>query len=190
MRVMREERGAIMFSLLLGMLVTVGIAATVTVVSTSYYGDGEGFDFSNPLQGVVQDKVYVGKAVADMQAMGQASVGFFLKAGRYPKDIAELAESGYVDSMSMEDPWGNPWVYKTDGRHFILASYGSDGERGPNPPVEWNGEDTTPDLVMKDGNWLQVPKQDIKLKAIQESVDKQEEAMQRRLKAMEKAGVR
>ena len=134
MNLVRDDRGAVMMSLLLGLLVTVGIAATVTVVSSSYFGEG-GFDMSNPLGGPVQERVYQGKAIADMQAMGQASVGFFLKAGRYPKDIAELADSGYIGSMSNEDPWGNPWIYKTDGRHFILASYGSDGERGPNPPI-------------------------------------------------------
>ena len=68
MNLVRDDRGAVMMSLLLGLLVTVGIAATVTVVSSSYYGEG-GFDMSNPLGGPVQERVYQGKAIADMQAL-------------------------------------------------------------------------------------------------------------------------
>ncbi len=66
--------------------------------------------------------------------------------------------------MALTDPWGNAWVYRAEDNHFVLLSYGSDGERGPKPPADWNGSDTTPDLIIKDGAWLQAPQRDIKLK--------------------------
>ncbi|NKB89658.1 MAG: hypothetical protein GKS06_15685 [Acidobacteria bacterium] len=187
MNLLRDDRGAVMMSLLLGLLLTVGIAATVTVVSSSYYGEG-GFDMSNPLGGPVQQRVYQGKAIADMQAMGKATTGFFLSEGRYPKDLQELFDSGYVDGMEMNDPWGSPWQYRTEGRNFIIVSYGSDSARGPKPPEGWDGEDTTPDLIIKDGSWLQVPERDVKLKAVQESIDKQRDRVKRTQASLEKAG--
>lgn len=188
MNLVREERGSILMNVMLGMLVTMGIAATVTVVSSHYYGEG-GFDMSNPLGGKVQGRVYMGKAVADMQAIGQANVGYFLKTGRYARDMEELLASGYVDSMPLEDPWGNPWIYMTEDNHFVLASYGSDGARGPEPAEDWDGNDTTPDLIMKDGNWVQAPRRDTKLKAVNEAVDARNARDERRQQALEKAGI-
>lgn len=189
MNQLRDDRGAVMMGLLLGLLVTVGIAAAVTVVSSSYYGEG-GFDMTNPLGGPVQARVYQGKAIADLQSMGKATTGFYLSEGRYPKDLEELFGSGFVDGMELNDPWGNPWIYRTENRHFIIASLGSDGAQGPKPPDGWDGTDTAPDLIIKDGSWLQVPERDSKLKGVQESIDKQRARADKTTRALEKAGAR
>jgi hypothetical protein len=187
MNLIRAERGALMMNLMLGLLLTVGIGAAVTVISSQYYGEG-GFDMSDPLGGPVQARVYQGKAIADMQAMGKATTGFFLNAGHYPKDLQELFDSGYLQSMSLEDPWGNPWIYRTEKRHFILVSYGADGESGPKPPKDWDGTETEPDLIIKDGAWLQVPQRDVTLKVVQESIDKQRDRVERTQRSLEQAG--
>ena len=173
MNLIRDERGALMFSMMLGLLVSVGIAAAVVVASSSYYGEEGGFDMSNPLGGPVQSRVYQGKAIADLGAMGKATVRFYLNAGRYPNDVQELIDGGYADGIEINDPWGNPWVYRTEKKHFIIVSYGSDGALGPKPPKDWDGTETEPDLIIKDGAWMQVPQRDIKLKGVQESMDKQ-----------------
>jgi len=38
-------------------------------------------------------------------------------------------QGGYLREVPA-DPWGNPYVYDSDGRGFTLVSYGADGERG------------------------------------------------------------
>jgi len=187
MNVIRDQRGAAMYNVLLGALVSVGIGAGVTAMSGGTFGE-EGFDMSNPTGGAIQSRVYQGKAMADMQAMGKAITGFYLSAGRYPEDLQEFLATPYGEGMEPNDPWGSPWAYRADSRHFVLLSYGSDGARGPKPPQGWDGTETDPDLIIKDGAWLQVPERDIKLKAVKESVDKQRKHADRTQRAMENAG--
>ena len=184
MKLICNERGSAMYSVLLGMLVSVGLGAAVTVMSSR---EG-GLDMSDPNGGRVQSRVYQGKAIAGMQGMGKSMMGFYLNNGRYPESLQELLDTDYGEGMELNDPWGNPWVYRADNRHFVLLSYGSDGARGPKPPQDWNGTETDPDLIIRDGAWLQVPQRDVKLKVVQDSVDKQRERVGNTQRALEKAG--
>lgn len=36
----------------------------------------------------------------------------------------------YIDSKQLEDPWGNPYQYQSDGRTFQILSSGPDGTFG------------------------------------------------------------
>jgi hypothetical protein len=166
MQLINNERGAAMAGLLLGLIVMVGIAATVTMLASGSLGSA-GFDMTDPAGGAVQARVHQGKAIAEMQAMAKAVTGFFLSTGHYPADLEELLSSGYVEGMTLEDPWGNPWIYRTENRHFILVSYGSDAAQGPKPPAVWDGPETAPDLIIRDGAWLQAPQRDLKLRGAQ-----------------------
>jgi len=162
MNLFANEYGSAMHSVLLGALVTVGLGAAVATMSGG--GTGAGLDMSDPNGGQVQSRVYQGKAVAEMQAMAKATVGFFLSTGHYPDDLQELLDTPYGEGMSLDDPWGNPWAYRTEKGHFLLLSYGSDGKRGPEPPENWGaGTETDPDLIIRDGAWLQVPQRDNQL---------------------------
>ncbi len=156
-----DEGGSAMRNVLLGMVVSMGLGAVVTAISGGY---GGGVDVSDPSGGPVQAPVYQGKAIAELQGMGKATIGFFLDAGRYPEDLQELLNTPHGKGMGLRDPWGNPWLYRAEGGHFLLLSYGSDGARGPKPPADWNGSETAPDLIIKDGAWLQAPQRDLRLR--------------------------
>ena len=70
---------------------------------------------------------------------------FHLDCGRYPttKEGLEALHTAppsvkdrwgpqsYTDKETFDDPWGNPYLYRSDGQnHFTLRSYGQDGQAG------------------------------------------------------------
>jgi len=70
---------------------------------------------------------------------------FFLDTGRYPTSseglVALVQRPGAIASWNgpyvkggtvPNDPWGNPYVYRSPGQHGVydLISYGSDGQEG------------------------------------------------------------
>jgi general secretion pathway protein G len=85
------------------------------------------------------------KAVADMKGVEQALNLYRLDNGGYPtteQGIDALVTrptgaplpkawnpNGYLDRVPV-DPWGNPYVYVSDGTRFTLRSYGADGAEG------------------------------------------------------------
>lgn len=87
------------------------------------------------------------KAVADLKEIEQALHLYKLDNGFYPtteQGIAALIQKpatgpqprkwnaeGYLNKSRLpEDPWGNPYVYLSDGQTYILRSLGADGEQG------------------------------------------------------------
>ena len=91
------------------------------------------------------DKARVTKAQADLKEIEQALHLYKLDNGFYPtteQGIVALITKptgspqprkynpeGYLTKRP-EDPWGNPYVYLSDGGTFILRSLGADGEQG------------------------------------------------------------
>ena len=85
------------------------------------------------------------KAVADMKGIEQALNLYRLDSGGYPtteQGIEALVTrptrppvpktwnpNGYLDRVPV-DPWGNAYVYVSDGTRFTLRSYGADGAEG------------------------------------------------------------
>ncbi len=155
MHLVRNESGAMLQSLMLGLVITVGISVVLPAAAERYFG-GAPADPSGR-SSVFGPKVYQGKTIADMRSIGTASVGFFLEAVRYPERLEELVEAGYLDGVVPTDGWGNDWGYETDGRHFVLVSNGSDGLEGPPPPASWTAEPYEPDLILRDGVFVQTP---------------------------------
>jgi len=153
--VLCDQRGSMTYNLLLGLVLTVGISLSIPIIANYY--SGREFDPDNPLGGTLGDKVYQSKTIADLRSMATALTGYFLKAGRYPEQLAQIEEAGYLDGYNPVDMWGNDWVYHTDGRHFVLVSLGADGRRGPEPPDPWEGDSYEPDLIIRDGEWIQMP---------------------------------
>ena len=59
--------------------------------------------------------------------------------GQYPDSLEGLVENDsgraawngpYLRREVPLDPWDNDYFYESDGRRFMLVSYGADGERG------------------------------------------------------------
>ncbi len=151
-----NHRGATSYSVLLGMLMTLGMSAGITMSANMYYGGEDGLSLSNPLSGELRDRVNQSKTLADMTTIGKANTAYLLRTGRYAESIAELEKS--LRGLSLTDPWGTAWVYHTDGKHFVLASLGSDAARGPKPPQDWGHDVYEPDLILRDGDLIQAPR--------------------------------
>jgi general secretion pathway protein G len=84
------------------------------------------------------------KAIADLKELEQALHLFKLDNGFYPttgQGIGALIErppqarkwpdGGYLNKNRVpEDPWGNHYLYMSDGQNYVLQSLGADGEKG------------------------------------------------------------
>ena len=78
-------------------------------------------------------------ALSQISALEAALDTYRLEVGQYPDSLEGLVENDsgraawngpYLRREVPLDPWGNEYVYDSDGRGFTLASYGPDGERG------------------------------------------------------------
>lgn len=105
-----------------------------------------------------QDRAMAEKARADISVLEQAIETYRLENLSYPpaqdglqallRPPAGLArperyrQGGYIRRLP-EDPWGNPYQYRSPGRHgaFDVYSFGADGQEG--------GEGEAADI----GNW-------------------------------------
>ena len=78
-------------------------------------------------------------ALSQISALEAALDTYRLDVGQYPDSLEGLVENDsgraawngpYLRRKVPLDPWGNEYVYDSDGRGFTLVSYGPDGERG------------------------------------------------------------
>ena len=78
-------------------------------------------------------------ALSQISALEAALDTYRLDVGQYPDSLEGLVENDsgraawngpYLRREVPLDPWGNVYVYDSDGRGFTLVSYGPDGERG------------------------------------------------------------
>ncbi len=85
------------------------------------------------------------KAIADLKAIEGALHLYKLDNGFYPtteqglRALVQRPEvgllprnwnpEGYLEKVPV-DPWGNPYIYLSDGERYALKSYGADGEEG------------------------------------------------------------
>ena len=86
-------------------------------------------------------------ALSQISALEAALDTYRLDVGQYPDSLEGLVENDsgraawngpYLRREVPLDPWGNEYVYDSEGRGFTLVSYGPDGERG--------GEDDDADI--------------------------------------------
>ena len=78
-------------------------------------------------------------ALSQISALEAALDSYRLDVGQYPDSLEGRVENDsgraawngpYLRREVPLDPWGNEYVYDSDGRGFTLVSYGPDGERG------------------------------------------------------------
>ena len=78
-------------------------------------------------------------ALSQISSLEAALDTYRLDVGEYPDSLVGLREniSGravwngpYLRRSVPLDPWGNEYVYDSNGREFTLSSYGPDGEQG------------------------------------------------------------
>lgn len=78
-------------------------------------------------------------ALTQISSLETALDAYRLDVGQYPESLEGLIENDsdraawngpYLRRDLPQDPWGNDYVYDSDGRNFTLISYGPDGEQG------------------------------------------------------------
>lgn len=103
------------------------------------------------------DEAKVVKAMADIKAIEEGLALYKLDSGDYPtseQGLAALVEEptvrplprrwradGYLDRIP-SDPWDNELLFASDGKSYVLRSFGADGEEG--------GEDVDSDIDSRD----------------------------------------
>jgi general secretion pathway protein G len=94
------------------------------------------------------DKARVAKAKADVRAIEEAAGLYKLDNGRYPTSLEQLVgpgksqPEGYLPKLPV-DPWDNPYVMLSDGRHIEIKSLGADGAEGGEG---WDADISSADL--------------------------------------------
>jgi len=127
-RLRRSQEGFTLIELMVVILI-IGLLATIVVQN---------------LEGAT-DKAKRIKAQADISAFKTALDRYYLDNGAYPssdqglaalvsapqngKVPADYPSGGYIEKIP-NDPWGNPYVYQSDGDNYVLKSYGADGVEG------------------------------------------------------------
>ncbi|MGO9062586.1 MAG: type II secretion system major pseudopilin GspG [Candidatus Binataceae bacterium] len=92
------------------------------------------------------DKAKRTKAMADIAELKTALDRYYIDIGSYPTSDQGLnalvtppgqgqgtqaasTDQGYIQRIP-NDPWGNPYVYASDGNSYTLKSFGADGAEG------------------------------------------------------------
>lgn len=97
------------------------------------------------------------RTMADMRNIATANGTMRVDTGRYASSLAELAEGGYMQVVPPTDAWGTPWNYVASRETYTLTSLGSDGAAGPAPPRSWPDAPYDPDIVLRNGQFIQAP---------------------------------
>jgi len=122
---------------LLGIAVACASCLTVQVAGPGQAG--------NPVapQVIETDVEKVRRALADLRTIGIVFQEYFVDTNQNPKPDASATvlgdfrfapvdqlssfPAGYRSSLPTFDPWGFPYLYGSDGRHWALICTGSDG---------------------------------------------------------------
>jgi general secretion pathway protein G len=100
------------------------------------------------VRGIVQatQEAKVKRAEAEIAILKHALDRYYVDNGAYPQslgilcdpqdppadknDLANLNARRYLAGLPEVDPWGNQFSYETDGKMYVLKSFGADGAPG------------------------------------------------------------
>lgn len=89
------------------------------------------------------------RTMADMRSISVSIEAYWTDHEKYPAaktvdDLAKDLSPDYIRTMPRIDAWGHAYVYRVNGEHFTLTSWGKDGKAG-----------TPDDLIIEDGEFVQ-----------------------------------
>ncbi len=90
------------------------------------------------------EEARVSRAEAEIAILKRALDRYYLDNGAYPTALEQLynpppltatgaqfkAVRRYVSDLPEHDPWGNRFYYESDGKMYVLKSFGADGVPG------------------------------------------------------------
>jgi len=81
----------------------------------------------------------VTRARADIDTYEKGLALYRLNNRKYPttnEGLEKLTEgtaklpNGYIEKFNPNDPWDSPYIFESDGREYVIISYGADGQEG------------------------------------------------------------
>ncbi len=97
------------------------------------------------------------RTMGDMHTLVIANGTYKVDLQEYAPALANLVGGDYLQVLTPDDAWGNPFGYNTDGDIYDLTSLGSDGAAGPPPPSPWVNQPFEPDIIIANGMFTQAP---------------------------------
>jgi hypothetical protein len=116
---------------------------------------GRSFPFSELLDATGQGMQL--STMASMRNVATANGTMRVDVGNYADALIELEMNGYMTTVPLRDAWGNAFVYTRGNETYTITSLGSDGQAGPAPPATWINAPFEPDIVLRDGQFVQAP---------------------------------
>ncbi len=97
------------------------------------------------------------RSMGDMRSIVTANGTYYVDNQAYAPALPALVGGDYLQVLISNDAWGNPFVYNSPGPNYDLTSLGSDGAVGPAAPANWINDPFDPDIIIRDGAFLQAP---------------------------------
>jgi len=97
------------------------------------------------------------RSMGDMHTIATANGTYNVDQQNYAPNLGALVGGEYLQVAITTDGWGTNFVYNTTGDSYDLTSLGSDSAAGPAPPNPWVNDPFDPDIIVRDGMFIQAP---------------------------------
>lgn len=129
---------------LIELLIVVGIIGIIAAIGVPMLLDA-------------MDRAKQRRTMGDMHSLVTANGTYKVDLQVYAPTLNDLQGAEYLQVVVLDDGWGNPFVYNSNGDNYDLTSWGRDGAAGPPPPSPWRNDPFEPDIIVNDGMFTQMP---------------------------------
>jgi len=113
---------------IMGVVMILGVLAAIAAPKFLGFGDKAKQEAARKQVRALSDAVQLFKVDNGRFPTSGEGLGALLPPP--PGDLPRFKPDGYMGGVPQRDPWGNPYVYSSDGRRFAVVSFGADGSPG------------------------------------------------------------